>query len=482
MKGRPFRLAIGCGAKRAARLAARCCAFGVLIVGLMFLAAGAASAGAGLVAGPMAGYRDARSTLIWLQADAAAVARIEFWIEGDTRKRRLSDPIPLVAGADFAAQVVLNDLAPGTVYRYRVLFDGREARVPQSLSFRTESLWRWQNHSFNPSQGHVARDFRVAFGSCTYVNDPPFDRSLRPGGPYGGGYGIFARIAERKPDLMLWLGDNTYLREADVGSPAGIAQRYRHDRALPDLQALLRSGNHYAIWDDHDFGPNDSNASFTYKAQVLDIFQRYWANGAGGMPGVPGIFRVVSHYDADFFLLDGRFNRDADGAQGLAGKTMLGAAQLRWLKNALLASSANFRIIVSGSQMLKPVPPKIEGWSNFPDERREFLDWLADNRVPGVLFLSGDRHHTVLTRVPRESAYPLLDFTCSPLTAGAHAPPRGEDMGLTDEGTLAAKRNFCTLDIAGGWADRLLTLRSFDGEGNELWKRDVPARDLRYAK
>ena len=452
-----------------------------LLLAALLWAAAALACGANLAAGPMAGHRDSRSTLIWLQADSAAVARIEYWDENDERRRHATDAVRLTAVTDFAAQVVVTGLAPGTTYRYRVLLDGREARVAQPLSFRTEALWMWQKHSFIAAQGHVPRDFRVAFGSCAYVNDPPFDRSTRPSGPYGGGYGIFDSIARRKPDLMLWLGDNTYLRDADVGSPAGIAQRYRHDRALPELQALLRTGNHYAIWDDHDFGPNDSNSSFTYKSDALEVFQRYWANGAGGQPGVPGIFRVVSHYDADFFLLDGRFNRDADAAQGLAGKAMLGAAQIRWLKNALLASTASFRIIVAGNQMLKPVPPRIEGWSNFPDERRDFLEWLADNRVPGVMFLSGDRHHTVLSRMTRENAYPLYDFTCSPLTAGVHAPVRGEDMGAAEEGTLAAKRNFCTIDVSGAWADRALTLRSFDAEGNELWKRDIGVRDLRYA-
>jgi alkaline phosphatase D len=444
-------------------------------------AAAALALGANLAAGPMAGHRDSRSTLIWLQADSAAAARIEYWDENDERRRHVTDAVRLTAATDYAAQVAVTGLAPGTTYRYRVLLDGREARVAQPLSFRTEALWMWQKHSFIAAQGHVPRDFRVAFGSCAYVNDPPFDRSMRPSGPYGGGYGIFDSIARRKPDLMLWLGDNTYLRDADVGSPAGIAQRYRHDRALPELQALLRTGNHYAIWDDHDFGPNDSNSSFTYKADALEVFQRYWANGAGGQPGVPGIFRVVSHYDADFFLLDGRFNRDADASQGLTGKAMLGAAQIRWLKNALLASTANFRIIVAGNQMLKPVPSRIEGWSNFPDERRDFLEWLADNRVPGVMFLSGDRHHTVLSRMTRENAYPLYDFTCSPLTAGVHAPVRGEDMGAAEEGTLAAKRNFCTIDVSGAWAERALTLRSFDAQGNELWKRDIGVRDLRYA-
>lgn len=451
-------------------------------VALVLLVCSSSVLCAGLVAGPMAGHRDARSTIIWLQADAAAVARIEYWPQGGERRHAMSAEVPLVAGAGFAAQIGITGLSPGTTYHYRVLLDGGEAKLPQPPSFRTEALWQWRRHSSIAALGHAPPDYKIAFGSCTYVNDVPFDRSIKPNGPYGGDYGIFGHIAAQKPDLMLWLGDNTYLREADYGSPSGIEERYRRDRALPELQGLLRTGNHYAIWDDHDFGPNDSNASFTYKGEVLSVFRRYWANGAWGLPETPGIFRVFSHYDTDVFLLDVRYHRDADTAQGLLSKAMLGPAQMRWLKNALSASSANFKVIVSGSQVLRNVPPRIEGWSNFPDERRELFEFLADNRVQGVLFLSGDRHHTVLSKAVRENAYPLFDFTCSPLTAGTHPPARGEDLTLADTGTLVARRNFCTIDVDGTWAERRLTLRAFDSNGGELWKRELAARELRYAR
>lgn len=454
----------------------------MLRAGFAFVLAAAlagAAAAASLVAGPMAGYRDARSVVLWFMADGAAAARVEYWPEGRPGEVVRGDTVRLSAAADHAAQLTLTGLAPGTTYRYRVLLDGRVAKGAEPGLFRTESLWQWRNHSFIAAQGHVVPDVKVAFGSCSYFNDPPNDRSPRPNGPYGGGEGIFERIADYAPDLMLWLGDNTYLREADVGHAAGIAARYRHDRSQPALQRLLRTGHHLAIWDDHDFGPNDANGSFTYKEAALETFRRYWPNGSGGQPGAPGIFRVVSHYDVDFFLLDGRFHRDADGARAMDDKTMLGAGQLRWLKNALLASTATFRVIVSGSQMLKTVPPRIEGWSHFARERQGFLDWLAENRVPGVVFLSGDRHHTVLTRLPREGQYPLHELTCSPLTAGVHGPARGEEMGDTDPATLVTQRNFCGLEASGPWSERRLALRVFDATGRELWRRDFGARELR---
>ena len=441
---------------------------------------------ADLAAGPMAGHRDARSTIIWLQGNAPAKAQIEYWPENAGTKtglRKRSAPVLLQPAEDYAASITLAQLQPGTDYRYRVLIDGKEARVPELLRFRTEALWQWRKHSFIPAQGHTPPDFTVAFGSCAYVNDAPYDRALAPTGkPYGGDPGIFASIAAKKPDVMLWLGDYLYLREADYGSPSGMAARWRFDRSQPQVQTLLRTGNHYAIWDDHDFGPNDSNASFTYKGDSLRLFQRYWANGAWGLPETPGIFRSMRVNDVDFFLLDGRYYRDADSAQNLPGKSMFGPAQLRWLKNALLASTSRFKVIVAGNQMLKEVPARIEGWSHFADERREFLDWLGTNRVNGIVFLSGDRHHTELNKQERHGAYPLYDFTCSPLTSGVHAPGRNEDMSRADPGTVVNQHNFCTLDFSGLWGERRMTLKSFDAGGRELWKREIGAADLMHAR
>ena len=445
---------------------------------------------ANLAAGPMAGHRDARSVILWLQADAKASAQIEYWPATGaaiSAQRARSAPVALAAQNDFAGQIEIANLAPGTTYHYRVLLDGKGAALPhhrqasQTAAFSTESLWQWRKHSFIAAQGHVAPDFKVAFGSCVYVNDPTFDRSLNPSGAFGAGYEIFNRIAAQQPDIMLWLGDNNYLREADYASRSGIAYRYRHDRALPELQTLLRTGHHYAIWDDHDFGPNDSNSSFIYKGETMKMFQRYWANGVYGQPETPGIFRVVSINDADFFLLDNRYHRDSDREQR-ADKTMLGAGQLKWLKNALLASTAHFKIVVSGGQMLKAVPTQFEGWSNFRDERSGFLDWLAIHRVGGVLFLSGDRHHTVLTKLERPGTYPLYDFTCSPLTANAYAPIKSEDMKDADAETVVAQRNFCSLDFSGTWGQRLLTMKSFDANGKELWRREISVKDLAPAR
>jgi alkaline phosphatase D len=64
---------------------------------------------------------------------------------------------------------------------------------------------------------------------------------------------------------MVWMGDNIYLREADWSAESSIFRRYTHTRSHPLLQKLLGSTHHYATWDDHDYGPNNSDRSLWNK-------------------------------------------------------------------------------------------------------------------------------------------------------------------------------------------------------------------------
>src|SRR5688500_13515381 len=162
--------------------------------------------------------------------------------------------------------------------------------------------------------------YTVAIGSCAFVNEVPYDRA---GDPYGGGYEIFESIAARRPDAMVWLGDNTYLREVDWDSPDGIAYRYAHTRSLPEIQRLLAIAPHYATWDDHDYGPNDSDRSYVLKSVSLNTFRRYWPNVTAGLPGVPGVFTRFQLADVEFFLLDDRFHRTPNRAPADSSRTLL---------------------------------------------------------------------------------------------------------------------------------------------------------------
>jgi alkaline phosphatase D len=429
----------------------------------------AALAGARL-SGSMLGPVSAETATIWVQADRKARLAVEYWPAATPASTRRSAPVDLDEASDFTAHVSLVALAPDSAWRYRILLDDQPAGGEHG--FRTLPL---------PRFGGAPFDFTVFLGSCAYLNDAAVDP---PGKPYGGDPRIFDTIAraaqaQTRPALMLWLGDHIYLRDADLAHPWGMNRRWRAVRAAPELQELLGALPHYAIWDDHDYGPNDSNRSFVFKAESRRLFQRYWANPGAGLPEAPATFTQFTIGDTAFFLLDDRSFRAADGMADDPAKTLYGAAQLDWLKNALMASRATFKIIAGGSQFLNDAS-RFEGWQHFPAERAAFLDWLALNRIDGVVFLSGDRHHSELLRRERADSYALHELTCSPLTSGVRAADGTErDNPLRVPGTEVARHNYCTLAVEGPKAQRRLILSVFDADGAPLWTHTLGAQALK---
>lgn len=457
---------------------------------LVFLAAGcttlqpaapepsaSVSPAAEVAAGPMLGYATHREAAVWVQTTAPAEVSISYVPEEHTDDfDLLMDGTPTVSTSaenDHIARFTITGLEPGTRYRYYVNIGEERIASPtgEGFVFETQPLWQYRT---DPP------DFTAAVGSCAYVNEPAYDR---PGDGYGGDYHIFESIRALDPDLMLWTGDNTYLREVDWWSEPGIRHRYAHTRALPEMQGLLANQPNYATWDDHDYGPNDSDRSYVLKDTALDVFKDYWANPSYGLPGVPGVFGHFQWNDVDFFLLDNRYHRTPNRLPATQRREVLGEAQLTWLLDALTFSRAPFKIVVVGGQTLNPV----EVYENYvnvaPEERERLIEGIVERRIEGVVFLTGDRHHTELIRLQPEGFYPLYDFTSSPLTAGAATPRSEMDNPARVPNTLVyGKRNFGTLTFSGPRTDRTLTMRTYDADGSLLWTYAVRAADLRLPR
>ena len=191
---------------------------------------------------------------------------------------------------------------------------------------------------------------------------------------------------------MLWLGDNLYLQQPDLFDPQSMAARYRRQRAFEPLQTLLTATTHLAIWDDHDFGPNDSDTSYVFKGETLKLFTRYWPNPTFGLPEVPGAFGAARYGDVLFFLLDDRYYRYPDRWPDGPDKTMFGARQLEWLKQALVSAPAAPSRSSRAEASSGAGANRFEGWHQFATERRAFAEWLDAQKIDRVLFVSGDRH------------------------------------------------------------------------------------------
>ena len=413
----------------------------------------------------MHGFADMTSITLWMQTDAPARIEVEFNPENDPgAKRRVAAETR--AADDFVAHLRLANLAPGTAYAYRVFRDGAPAPLAPGR-FKTQPLWQFRG---DPPE------FNVAIGSCAHLQDA----YERPASTWGADYRAYDAIAAKTPDLMLWLGDNIYLREPEWTSLEGMSARYRASRFQPALENLLRATSHVAIWDDHDFGPNDSDGSFVGKANALAAFKRYWPNPTFGLPETPGVFTQVSYGDADFFLLDNRYYRYPNRYPPTPDKAMFGAAQLDWLKRALVASNATFKIVAAGGQFWN-ARNNYEALHKFPAEHAALLEWITAQRIRGVVFLSGDRHFGSLLRIPRPGTYPLFEFTSSPLTAGVFTNPPESERANPDlvAGTLVLERNFGMLRFAGPGGARTLTLEAYDWNGALRWRHILPAAELR---
>lgn len=429
-----------------------------------------------LVSGPMVGYVEHREVMIWMEThpDVKDIA-IQYWRKGkgspDTTNVTYSGGIKSPFNP---VKIRIPGLEPHTKYHYRIYLDG-QIIAKENYTFTTKQLWQWRTEP---------PDISFLFGSCSYINEEKYDR---PGDSYGKSYQIFESMAEKPSDFMIWGGDNTYLREVDWHSEYGIRYRYHHTRKTPELQALLATRAHYAIWDDHDYGPNNSNRSYYLKEASLATFKEYWPNKTYGQPDNPGTYTHFKWSDADFYLMDDRYYRapnqlDATNEDGSPNqdKAYFGQQQLQWLKDQLLTSQSTFKVIVGGGQFLNPLS-NYESFRDYPAEYQELIRFIKDHEIPGIIFLSGDRHFTELIKLEPEGSYPLYDFTSSPLTSGAP-----DDIGEEEDNphrvanTLVKDQNFARIAITGKEDNRKFRITVFNAKGQEIWVKSIPAGRLGY--
>jgi alkaline phosphatase D len=431
----------------------------------------------GIVSGPMPGSIELRTAMLWIEVKPEVkTVSLAYWKKGSAARKTLVYKGEL--GNDFnPVKFSIGGLDINTTYQYQFSINGKAVNETTG-EFTTKDLWQWRK---------PAPDFSFIAGSCTYVNEPGYDR---PGKPYGGDSSIFQTMAKTPAAFMLWLGDNWYTREVDYSSEWGLMYRPSYDRSQAVLQPLLKAMPHYAIWDDHDYGPNDADKSYVLKEASRKAFMHYWLNPSFGMGG-QAIYTKFNYSDVDFFLMDDRWYRsnddmnDSTGGKPNAEKRMYGRQQMDWLKNALLQSKTNsnvsFRIIVTGSQVLNPVSP-FDRFSDFPDEYNDFISFLKTERISGVLFLTGDRHHSEIIKVDREGAYPLYDITASPLTSGTHKFGEAEQNNPYRVLGIDQLQNFAKISVSGGKGNRSLKVEFMGVKGDKLGEWSIGENDLKMKR
>lgn len=401
-----------------------------------------------LLSGPMVGEVSETAARIWVQGRDTCDLSISVFTPGGEEIRASFTPQweDYLCGA-----FIVSGLRPGERYEYEI---SSENGLTERFAFRTA-----------PPAG--ARRAKIAFGSCFLEY---WNHDLT----------IFDAIGRDDPDVFAMIGDTSYCFEPDWQSEHTLMLTHLRHRNNNALRRLLARVSTLGIWDDHDYGPGDSDGRHPIKEISLRAFRRCWAQASFGLPHVPGIFSSVRVGPAEIFLPDSRYYKH------LEGPGILGKAQLDWLLSGLRASEAPIKIVASPTQVL-PDHPVRNGWDCFrrdaPGELEDILNFIEENNIEGVVFLSGDLHMSNLIHLPGrrhgvKTGPDLWELTSSPLANEPWREPQmGTDVTLLKE--VADSRSYGLVDIDLDRTDREIALILRDPEGNTHFEEHIRLANLR---
>ena len=245
--------------------------------------------------------------------------------------------------------------------------------------------------------------------------------------------------AERDLDLVVCLGDYVYEYTTESGDAKVRPDRtgangdgdsetlqewrdkyalYHSDRRLLEVRRRFPLA---AIWDDHEVENDyagDVEGSGPRGERRVSFAERK-VNGYAAFfehmprlrtPGFPNRIygRLPLGANAEVFLLDQRQHRDDQPCPGNedgqpcpeAGdprRTMLGAEQKAWFKDALATSRATWKVV--GNQVMIMAldlpsgnPLNMDQWDGYAAERAEIMRHIGDRGITDVTFLTGDVH------------------------------------------------------------------------------------------
>lgn len=332
------------------------------------------------------------------------------------------------AGRDFIIRHKASGLKPGTRYYYRLQYG--EDTVHTVLS---------GIQSFETLPGEDVSK-AVSFVMVTGSN---LDRFYLGGGfgkpsSQGGeaytaddkylGFPGYDAILKLKPSFFIGNGDNVYYDQ-----PPGFEAKTRDElRAKwhrifyqPRFRNLMAEIPTVWLKDDHDHRFDDSDTvsvhpSFgsepSHPLGVETFLEQVPLMPHEQVDGVTYRTMIAGKL-LQIWMVEGRDYRSPNAMPDGPDKTLWGEEQLKWLKNSLLESQADFKILVSPTPMVGPDDARKRdnhvNHDGFRTEGDTFFKWLKENDFLNKNFyiICGDRHWKY------HSIHPLgfQEFSCGAL-------------------------------------------------------------------
>ncbi|MEM1070595.1 MAG: alkaline phosphatase D family protein [Planctomycetota bacterium] len=342
--------------------------------------------------GPMLGCVTENGAKVWVRTTKPADVEVRVKRNGS---EKVFGPIRSTEDSDLIAIVPVTGLKPSQKYSYRVFVDGSPISLPEHASISTL-----------PDTNRL----RLAFGTC----------------PHRWGLGNQKQadlIRLRQPSALMIYGD---VGAQDKNNHFG---KHRCDYQIRDFfpawQSLSSTIPVYTTWDDHDYFDNDrSGIPKGYvdadRKGVLQTFRQAWINPRSGFKDDRGgVFFRTRLGPCDVIMLDNRYFRTGQE------RGFLGDDQTEWLKEQLLDCKGPFVVISCGTMWTDHISNGKDSWGKYdPEGREELFQFIEENRIPGVLLLSGDRHGASVFRIPRPSGHCFYEF--EPASLGGRTGPAGK--------------------------------------------------------
>lgn len=262
----------------------------------------------------------------------------------------------------------LQGLAPQTAYHYALSRSGQ---------IDTSHAGRFRTFADGPFS------FRVAMGACAET---------------GSEHAVFNAIRASNPDLFLHLGDLHYENIARA-EPDVFRNAFGLVHSSRTQSALFRSTALAYMWDDHDYGPNNSSRRARGQDAAQQVYREFVPHyELGPEERRQPIYQAFTVGRVRFLLTDLRSARTVSGAPDSL-KTMMGETQKRWFKDQLVEARDEYPVIAWVSSV-PWIAERSEGgdhWGGFGAERSELATYIDSLGVADQLvMLSGDAHMVAL--------------------------------------------------------------------------------------
>ncbi len=276
----------------------------------------------------------------------------------------------LDAATDRGARVTATPAGDDT---FRFALSGLEPDRRYTLRLEADAEAVWTGALRTPVEDRPL-SFAFVAGSCAQT---------------GSAHEVFETMKRHDPRVFVHLGDLHY-EDIDEDAPARFSAAYDLVLTSPTQSSLMSEVPVAYVWDDHDFGRNNSDRTSTSKRAALDAYRKHVPSHA--LVEDHAIYHAFTIGRVRFLMTDCRSQRTPRGVAHRY-RTMLGKKQKAWLKQELLDSKGRYPLVV----WVSPVgwigrTLDDDSWPGYPSERVELSLFLAEHGIDNVLMLAGDAH------------------------------------------------------------------------------------------